>query len=123
MELEVEDETHYSAKVTTRIGPIRATFKGRVELTDIEASNSLKLAGNGEGGLAGFAHGEAAIKLRSGGIAGRTVLSYVGQVAVGGKMAKPGSRLIDGVARKMAAQFFDALAARIEEKPNLASRL
>lgn len=107
-ELERTGEHSFSAVVKVRIGPVGAKFKGNVELTDLEYPVSLKLVGAGEGGVAGFAKGGADVKLTE--IPEGCKLSYVAEANVGGKIAQLGARLLDGVAKKLADQFFANLA-------------
>jgi carbon monoxide dehydrogenase subunit G len=92
------------AKVTAKIGPIKAGFSGKVTLSDLDPPNSYLISGEGSGGAAGFAKGSAAVKLTTVGSA--TQLHYEVEAAVGGKMAQIGARLIDSTARKMAEEFF-----------------
>lgn len=113
-------DTRFSAVVKTKIGPVNATFKGEVELTDIVEPVGYFLSGEGKGGAAGFAKGSARVGLSE--AAGATELSYEATAKVGGKLAQLGSRLVGGVAKKLAAEFFENFKARvegveIEEKP------
>ena len=91
-----------------KIGPVGASFKGKVQLSDIDAPNGYTISGEGEGGIAGFANGGAKVLLAD--APGGTLLKYDVQANVGGKIAQLGSRLIDGVAKKLADQFFANLA-------------
>ena len=103
----------YEATVVQKDGPVKATFKGQVTMSDIVENERLTIAGEGKGGAAGFAKGGADVTLartESGG----TVLSYDVEAKVGGKLAQLGSRLIDGFAKKMADQFFTNFAEQIE---------
>lgn len=109
-DLEVVSENTYRATVTIKVGPIRATFKGRIELSDIDEPNSLLLSGVGQGGLAGNAKGTARVKIFLGELPNTSILEYDGEVAMGGKLAQLGSRLLEGVARKLADKFFGKLA-------------
>lgn len=102
----------FEAVVTQKVGPVKATFKGQVTLSDMVENESLTLTGEGKGGAAGFAKGGADVKLES--IEGGTLLSYEVDAKVGGKLAQLGSRLIDGFAKKMADQFFNNLQAELE---------
>ncbi|WP_290812031.1 carbon monoxide dehydrogenase subunit G [Ferrovibrio sp.] len=92
------------AKVTAKIGPIKAGFSGKVTLSDLDPPNSYVISGEGSGGAAGFAKGSAAVKLTTVGDA--TQLNYQVEAAVGGKLAQIGARLIDTTAKKMAEDFF-----------------
>lgn len=107
--LERTSDTTFSAAVKMKIGPVSATFKGRVELTNIDPPNGYRISGEGEGGIAGFAKGGADVTLTE--VPDGTLLSYNVQANVGGKIAQMGSRLIDGVAKKTADQFFASFAA------------
>jgi uncharacterized protein len=98
----------FSAVVKTKIGPVAATFKGKVELSDILPEVSYRIAGEGESGVAGFAKGGAKVSLAD--VEGGTLLRYDVEAHVGGKMAQLGSRLIDGVAKGMADKFFAGFA-------------
>src|SRR5690606_27238282 len=97
-----------------KIGPIRATFKGRVELSEMDEPNSVVLAGAGEGGVAGFAKGDARITLTEGETPGTSILEYAGDVVIGGKIAQLGARLVAGVVQKLSDQFFRNLSQRFE---------
>ena len=102
----------FEATVVQKVGPVKATFKGQVTLSDMEEGKSLKLSGQGKGGTAGFAKGAATVTLQS--TDGITVLDYDVEAKVGGKLAQLGSRIIDGFAKKMADQFFERLRDAIE---------
>ena len=110
-ELKRESETELSARVKSRVGPVSATFTGKVTMSDMDPPNSCKLSGDGQGGVAGFAKGGAEIKLVEDG--SETVLSYVATAQVGGKLAQIGSRLIDSTAKKMANEFFGKFAEEV----------
>ncbi|MBV9077006.1 MAG: carbon monoxide dehydrogenase subunit G [Methylobacteriaceae bacterium] len=92
-----------SAKVS--VGPVKATFKGKVTLSDIDPPNGYTITGEGQGGVAGFAKGGAKVRLEDG-EGGGTLLSYDVEAQVGGKIAQLGGRLINGVAKKYADEFF-----------------
>ena len=102
------DET-LEATVLAKVGPVKARFKGKVTLSDLKPPESYVISGEGAGGVAGFARGEAKVSLREDG--GSTVLTYAADATVGGKLAQIGSRLIDATARKMADEFFDKFSA------------
>lgn len=104
--LEKESDTAFSATIGVKVGPIGATFRGRVVLCDVEAPSGYRIAGEGKGGIAGFARGGASISLEEDGPE-RTVLRYDADVQVGGKLAQLGSRLIESTARKLFARFFE----------------
>ena len=102
--LERTGEREFTATVTARVGPVSAPFKGKVEIVDPDPPRSYTLRGRGQGGPAGFARGEARITLAP--EDGGTRLSYAATADIGGKLASVGGRLIQGVARKTADDFF-----------------
>lgn len=102
--LEKTSETEMTAAVTSKIGPVKAKFKGAVTLENINPPESYTIVGEGKGGVAGFAKGSADVSLTEEG--DETVLSYEAKAQVGGKLAQLGSRLIDSTAKKMAEDFF-----------------
>ena len=110
-ELEQTSETSFAATVKTKVGPVSATFKGEVELEDIDPPAGYRIQGEGTGGVAGFAKGGASVRLAEDG--GETVLTYDAEARVGGKLAQIGSRLIAGTARKLADQFFGNFAEHV----------
>lgn len=111
--LDKTGENGFSAVVKVKVGPVSATFKGNVELTDLDPPNGYRISGQGEGGIAGFAKGGAKVTLADA-EAGGTLLSYDVEANVGGKIAQLGARLIDGVAKKNADQFFTKFAEIVQ---------
>jgi uncharacterized protein len=105
-------ENGFEATVKQKVGPVSATFRGRVELSDVVPLTSYTISGEGKGGAAGFAKGSAAVSLDDAGDA--TVLTYDVKAQVGGKLAQLGSRLIDGFAKKMADSFFENFQTAVE---------
>jgi len=97
----------FMASVVQKVGPVKATFKGQVTLSDLVENEKLTIAGEGKGGAAGFAKGGAVVTLTASDTG--TLLAYDVEARVGGKLAQLGSRLIDGFAKKMADQFFTNL--------------
>ena len=106
-------EEGFSAVVTQKIGPVKATFRGTVELSDVVFETSCTIAGEGKGGAAGFAKGSAAVSLAD--AEGGTELIYDVNARVGGKIAQIGSRLVKGAAKKVADEFFRRLKAELSE--------
>ncbi len=102
----------FSAVVKQKVGPVSATFEGHVRLTDVVPMESYTIAGEGKGGAAGFAKGQAAVSLAD--QEGGTLLTYDVKANVGGKLAQLGSRLIDGFAKKTADAFFENFAVAVE---------
>ncbi|MEM9633459.1 MAG: carbon monoxide dehydrogenase subunit G [Pseudomonadota bacterium] len=102
--LDKTSDTEMTAAVTSKIGPVKAKFKGSVTLENINPPESYTISGEGKGGVAGFAKGSADVKLTEEG--DETVLTYEAKAQVGGKLAQLGSRLIDSTAKKMAEDFF-----------------
>ncbi|MBZ8132958.1 CoxG family protein [Afifella sp. IM 167] len=108
--LDTTESGGFAARVTTKIGPVKATFNGSVDLKDINAPESYRIEGEGQGGVAGFAKGHADVHLAEEG--GGTKLSYDADVQVGGKLAQLGNRLVGSTAKKLADQFFSCLAEK-----------
>ncbi len=102
--VEKVDDNNLIATVKTKIGPISARFSGKIKLSDINPPISYVLTGEGTGGAAGFAKGEARITLED--IGQDTLLKYEVDARVGGKLAQIGQRLIDTAANKLADEFF-----------------
>ncbi|MCE2524231.1 MAG: carbon monoxide dehydrogenase subunit G [Rhodobacteraceae bacterium] len=102
----------FEATVTQKVGPVKATFKGGIELSDVVEPESYRITGQGKGGAAGFAKGSAAVKLVE--IEGGTELNYEVEARVGGKLAQIGSRIIAGVAKKLTNEFFERFQAEVE---------
>ena len=113
--LEKTSDTEMKAKVRMRIGPVSASFTGKVTLSDLDPPNGYKISGEGQGGAAGFAKGGAVVTLREDGA--ETVLTYNVDAQVGGKIAQVGARLIDGTARKLADEFFSKFATMVGGPP------
>jgi uncharacterized protein len=105
----------FTAVVKTKIGPVSATFKGKVQLSDIVPLVGYTISGEGEGGVAGFAKGGAKVSLAD--AEGGTLLRYNVEAQVGGKIAQLGARLVDGVAKSMADKFFTSFAAAVGPGP------
>lgn len=103
-------DTELTAKVTAKVGPVKAKFAGDVTLSDLNPPESYTITGEGKGGPAGFAKGGAKVRLEQDG--DETVLTYEVHANVGGKLAQLGARLIDSTAKKMADEFFTNFAAR-----------
>ncbi len=114
-EIEKQSDTQFNAKVTVKLGPVKAKFTGAVTLSDLDPPNSYKISGEGKGGAAGFAKGGAEVTLESDGDA--TVLRYTVSANVGGKLAQLGGRLIDSTARKYANEFFGKFKEILEGGP------
>jgi len=104
-ELEKTSDTEMTALVVLKIGPVKAKFKGAVELVNINAPEGYTIQGEGTGGIAGYAKGSADVALAADG--DETVLTFTANANVGGKIAQLGSRLIDSTAKKLANKFFD----------------
>ena len=112
-ELNKTSDTSFEAVAKVAIGPVKATFKGAVNLTDIDPPNGYTISGEGQGGIAGFAKGGAKVRLEDA-EGGGTVLNYDVEAQVGGKIAQLGGRLINGVAKKYADEFFANFAKALE---------
>ncbi|MDG1279751.1 MAG: carbon monoxide dehydrogenase subunit G [Pseudorhodobacter sp.] len=104
-------EAGFEAVVIQKVGPVKARFAGQVSLSDLDPPQSLRLAGEGKGGAAGFAKGAARVTLTPS--EGGTLLAYEVEAHVGGKLAQLGSRIIDSFAKKMADEFFTRLQTHL----------
>jgi carbon monoxide dehydrogenase subunit G len=104
-------DTEYQVVMAAKVGPVSARFKGRINMLDIDAPNAYTLTFEGQGGVAGFAKGQASVLLLP--EDGSTRLQYTAKAAIGGKLAQVGSRLIDGVAKMIADNFFKAFNRQV----------
>lgn len=110
-ELEKVTDSEFRAIVATKVGPVSATFRGTVTLSDQDPPNGYTLTGQGQGGAAGFAKMRSRVSLAPDGDA--TVLTYTANAEIGGKLAAVGSRLVQSVAKKNADDFFGAFATQL----------
>jgi carbon monoxide dehydrogenase subunit G len=110
--LEKKSDTEMAATVVLKIGPIKATFAGEVTLKNLNPPNSYTIAGEGKGGIAGFAKGGADVTLTETG-PNETVLKYEAKADVGGKIAQLGSRLISSTSKKLAGEFFSTFGEKV----------
>jgi hypothetical protein len=106
--LEQISDTEFEAKVTASIGPVKAKFNTSLKLENMQPPESYTLVGNSKGGAAGFGKGSANITLTE--TDGGTLLGYVAEFNVGGKLAQVGSRLVLGVTKKTADDFFGSFS-------------
>ncbi len=109
--LEKTAEDEMAATVVAKVGPVKATFQGTVRIDTSQAPDRYSIAGEGKGGIAGFASGGADVTLHEEGE--ETVLRYAVEAKVGGKIAQLGGRLVDSTARRFAERFFDCFAAHV----------
>jgi carbon monoxide dehydrogenase subunit G len=110
--LDVTGENEFQAVATNKIGPVKARFKGKVRLTDLDPPNGYKISGEGDGGIAGFAKGGATVTLSD--KDGGTLLTYNVEAQIGGKLAQLGQRLVNGAAKKLADDFSAKFAAAVK---------
>ncbi|MGH6874196.1 MAG: SRPBCC family protein, partial [Aestuariivirgaceae bacterium] len=106
-------DTEFSARVTAKVGPVKAGFKGKVMLSDLNPPASYRISGQGEGGVAGFAKGGATVALAD--KDGGTLLTYNVEAQIGGKLAQLGQRLINSAAKKTADDFFANFAKAVQQ--------
>jgi uncharacterized protein len=104
-EFNVSGENQFQAVAKVKLGPVSTRFKGTVTLSELDPPNSYRISGQGDGGISGFAKGGARVRLEDA-EGGATKLIYDVEAEVGGKIAQLGSRLIAGVAKKNADDFF-----------------
>ena len=104
-------DPEFQAVAVTKIAPVKARFKGKVTLSDLDPPNGYKISGQGDGGVAGFASGGAMVKLEP--KDGGTSLTYTVEAQIGGKLAQLGQRLVNGAAKKLADEFFKKFAVSV----------
>jgi hypothetical protein len=112
-------ENQYELAIMAAVGPVKARFKGKLQLEDLQPPNSYTLRFEGQGGAAGHGKGHAEIRLESTS-ARETVLHYTAHASVGGKIAQIGSRLVDMAAQKMATEFFETFNSKLQERYGVA---
>ncbi len=108
-------DNRYELALTASVGPVKARFKGKLELSDLQPPTSYTMQFEGQGGAAGHGKGSAQVRLEPVG-ARETVLYYSATASVGGKLAQIGSRLVDMTAQKMANDFFANFNAKLSER-------
>jgi carbon monoxide dehydrogenase subunit G len=113
--IEKVSDTEMKAKVTLKVGPVKASFAGKVTLSDLDPPNGYTIAGEGSGGAAGFAKGSAKVRLVES--PGSTDLHYEVKAQIGGKLAQLGARLIDSTAKKLAGDFFEKFSEAVAPPP------
>ncbi|MTI08308.1 CoxG family protein [Curvivirga aplysinae] len=112
-ELNKESDTKFNAIAVQKIGPVKAKFKGEVELENLNPPESYRIVGAGNGGIAGFAKGSASVVLEE--AEEGTLLKYEVDASIGGKLAQLGQRLVKSTSAKLADKFFDAFAAQFSD--------
>lgn len=113
--MDATGENQYQAVLALRIGPVAARFNGKVALSDVAPPQSCTIGFDGQGGAAGFGRGQAKVRLTPQ-EDGRCELAYDVNAQVGGKIAQVGQRLIDGVAKSMAEDFFKRFDAEMGKR-------
>src|SRR5260370_9827145 len=111
--IEADGENAYAVAMTASVGPVKAKFKGRMNLVDIDAPHTYTIVFEGQGGAAGFGKGQAKVNLEPGDNADSTTLSYTANAQVGGKLAQIGSRLVDGGPGNITVESFKRFRARL----------
>lgn len=109
--------TRFEATIAAKVGPIRTTFVGWVALSDLDPPKAYTISFEGKGGAAGFAKGRAKVRLIEGGDG--TLLQFAVDASLGGKLGQMGSRVVDGVARQMADNFFGQFAKIVGHLPKV----
>ena len=110
-QLDKISDTEFQAVAAIKVGPVKARWKGKVRLSDFDPPNGYKISGEGEGGVAGFAKGNAVVGLSD--KDGGTALTYSVEAQIGGKLAQLGQRLINSAAKKTADDFFSNFAKAV----------
>jgi uncharacterized protein len=102
----------YDVAMTAAVGPVKARFKGKMSLADIEPPSRYRLIFEGQSAQAGFARGQARVELEAVS-SNEARLHYAATAQIGGKLAQIGSRLVDAAAAATADRFFEAFAAQL----------
>lgn len=114
-QLDKISDSEFQAVATVKVGPVKARWKGKIRLSDLDPPNGYRISGEGEGGVAGFAKGNAKVSLAE--KDGGTLLSYDVEAQIGGKLAQLGQRLINSAAKKTADDFFTNFAGAVAQPP------
>ena len=114
-------ESDFKARMTTKVGLIKTNFSFSIQLSDIDPPNSYTISGQGDGGASGYAKGAVKVSLTE--AEGATVLHYVVDASLRGKIGQMGSRVVDSVARSMADKFFGNFTAIVDERTSAASEI
>ena len=109
-------DNQMEALVVVKFGPVKASFKSDVEIDPSEGPEIFKLTGKGDAGVAGFANGGADVHLEEN--AEGTLLKYVVNINISGKLAQVGSRLMEGTSKRLAKKFFENFEAALLERQN-----
>lgn len=113
---EAAGDNRYALGMAVRVGPVAAKFSGTIQLSDVVPPASYTIAFEGSGGVAGFGKGQAKVSLAPAAEGSGCELAYTAQAQVGGKIAQVGQRLVDGVARSMAEDFFSRFDAQMQQR-------
>jgi uncharacterized protein len=116
--LEQISPTLIEATIVAQLGPVKAPFGTRIELRDLDPPRGYTLVGEGKSAAAGFGKGEARVTLEE--RDGATVLVYVAELKIGGKIAQVGARLLEGTTKQLAEQFFTKFAEHFPQAPGTA---
>lgn len=114
--VEATGENQYAIGMAVKIGPVSARFSGKILLADVLPPSSYTLNFEGQGGAAGFGKGNAKVSLSPAIEGSGCELNYTAQAQVGGKIAQVGQRLVDGVAKSMAEDFFRRFDAEMQRQ-------
>ena len=113
-------DNQYDVAIMAAVGPVKARFKGKLRLQDLQPPTSYTMHFEGQGGRGRPRQGQRAGAARASGARDETVLHYTANASVGGKLAQIGSRLVDMAAQKMANDFFDTFTAKLSERHGVA---
>lgn len=107
-------DDRYTVAMAVKVGPVSPKFAGKITLSDVQPPHSYTLAFEGQGGAAGFGKGTSHVRLTPAGTG--CELAYTVNAQVGGRIAQVGQRLIDGVARSMAEDFFKRFEEELQRR-------
>ncbi|WP_425416888.1 xanthine dehydrogenase family protein molybdopterin-binding subunit [Oricola indica] len=106
-EVEKISDTEFRADVTLGVGPVKGRYRAEISLSDMDEPEAVTLSGKTTGAL-GSGHGQGRITLSE--TENGTRVAYRYEAGIDGKVASVGGRLLDGAARVVISQFFQALA-------------
>ena len=112
--LEARDADHYDALLEVRMPALTGRFEGTLEYLERVPPERLRLRLSGKGPV-GFVDAEVSLSLAQ--VDEGTCVQYVAEVQIGGQVARLGQRMISGVTREMAGQFFSAFERWRPEAP------
>jgi len=113
--LEKTGDNVYALTIRAGVGAVKGIFTGNVRLEDLRPPDHYRMVIDGKG-TPGFLKGSGVLELEQQGET--TIVSYSGDIQVGGTIASVGQRMLQATAKMMATQFFTALATEAQAHPD-----